>query len=420
MKRFFNGYGFAAALGLLLFAVTLVPYVTAWNAQDSEHDFSGYLHFSEDMDTYAAFVNQAEDGAWLFRTPYDTRINPDEYFNPLWLTLGKIKVLSGLGFPFLLQLLRLAAALLTALGFVFMFEKLTGRRPPGAATALFLFGGGLGWMLIVFVHPYLHAPDIYSELLPFFSVGFVPHAAFSVAMLMFSLGFFFDALKNGGMRAALTSGLILLLLGFTRPYDAAVGLLLMCAVCSVEVIVSVKRMNVLISALAPLISLPSFAYGYWLTNFSGGFSVWSQSNQYPAPALYLMFTALGVVGLCAVAWVLLGLMNLPRLARSERIVFLWLLLAWFVMLSDRLIPWAFRSISSFLLPHFIATVFLVVFLYERPAARTEGSVRRSGSLCGADAAGCGLFHAMENPRGVGATSLLFRSARYVQRSGMDG
>jgi len=380
MNRFLNGYGFAAACGLLLFIVTLIPYAVAWNAVDAEHEFSGYLHFSEDMDTYAAFVNQSEDGAWLFRNPYDTKINPDEYFNPLWLVIGKIKAVTGLHFSMLLQILRLAAALLTALGFVFLFEKLTSRKPPRIATALFLFGGGLGWALVVFVHQYLHAPDIYSELLPFFSVGFVPHAAFALALLMFSLGFFFEALKSGSIKSALISGFILLCLGFTRPYDAAIGLMLMCAVCAVEAVAGKPRVYAIKAALAPALSLPAFVYGYWLTHLSEGFSVWSLSNHYPAPALYLMLTALGIVALPAAAWLIGSLIRLPRLSQIERILLIWLVLAWFVMLSDGIFPWAFRSISSFLLPHFIAAIFTVSFLFER-VRRGRKALYAAAGLC---------------------------------------
>lgn len=356
-----EGWRWPLGLAAGLFVLGGLPYLWGLHNEDAQHLFWGYLHFQEDMDSYAAFVNQAKSGAWLFANPYLVPA-PSVYLNVLWLFLGNLAALGGLSFAVVFQVLRALAALVLALGF-WRLGRAFGLLPRWRVYALLLYllGAGAGWLF--FLKPFEPVPlDIYTELFPFVALLAVPHAALAVGLLLWALSFFPEAAT--ARRSALSAGLLLALLSAFRPYDALLGLGVW-GLWSAWRIVAQRRearqgLATLALGLAP--SLPLLAYQAWTTQASAAFGHWAANNHYPAPPVLALLCALGLL----LPLALLALFLARRELLSARVLgpgaAAWWLLVAFLALFSGLLPFAWRTSASLSAPLVLLTVGLFVRL----------------------------------------------------------
>ncbi len=345
---------------LFAFAVGSLPTLYALGQQDGQHVFRGYLHYPEDMESYAMWMRQAANGAWLFVNPYEFADHPAVYFNSLWLFCGKLMGIFGLSFGTMLQLLRLGGSFVLAAGFFRLTRVLfpdTDNRP---LLGLFLLGSGFGWLFRVLETP-LVSPDVYTELYPFVQTALVPHAALAHGLLLFALEAAVRSERTGDLRPALCSGLLLFLLGTFRAYEPAVGLAVLGAWFAVRfsfrsehrAAVAKRALVCLIPPLIPLV------YTGWLTRFSTGFSVWSRTNVYPPPDVLSMALALGVLLPAGIVFALQTFVLSVRRPDSARppdsrgFPTLWLIVATLLMFGGFL-PFAWRTCAPFTTPFFLA------------------------------------------------------------------
>lgn len=362
-----EGYGWPLALAAGIFALGGLPYLLGVLNEDAQHLFWGYLHFQEDMDSYAAFVHQAKEGAWLFRNPYLSPM-PAAYFNLLWLFLGKLGALFGLSFALLFQLLRALAALALCTGFWRLSEAFGLRaswRP--FALVLYLFGAGAGWIFLL--APFEPVPlDLYTELFPFVQLLAVPHAALAVGLTLHALAYFPKAEESS--RPALYGGLLLALVAAFRPYDALLGLSVW-GLWGLWRIVRERqeaRRHLGTLALGLLPSLPLLAFMAWTTHKSPAFGHWAANNHYPAPPVLALLCALGLL-LPLALWAfsrLLGRVSESRFPLPLA-AGLWLIVS-FAALFSGLLPFAWRTGATLSAPLVLVAVWGLSTLALRRAA----------------------------------------------------
>lgn len=336
------------AWALAVFLAGLIPYLVAYAAQDSAHVFLGTLHFSEDADSYAAFIRQAADGDWLFDNPY---LPPGEhvYFNGLWLALGKLAAL-GLGFGAIWQLLRAAAAAALAFGFDRLARALGLRgvwRHLGLAW--FLFGGGFAF-LTAFVALPVTPVDASNEFYPFLQILAVPHAGLAHGLLLFALALALES-GAGSPRRAWAAGLVLALIATFRPYEALVGAAVLGVWGAWRFAAERNRAPALRLAAWLVPVLPLFAYDAWLTQAAPGFAHWSRTNVYPPAAFPAILLGLGLLAPLSLA----GLWHLWRRHATLSFLVVWLVVAW-GLLESGLLPFAWRTTSALATPHLLAAL----------------------------------------------------------------
>ncbi len=311
--------------------------------------------FPDDHDAYAAFCAQSERGEWLFANPYRKDDNPAVYFNPLWLAMGKFQQVTGLTYPVGFQFLRLIACLWLACAAFAWLKRLSPKSSPlahllGLTLFLTASGGGwlfqLGWLL-------LHAvpPDTHTEMYPFVQAAFVPHAALSHAMLMTAL-LFATSTTHGKHKRNLLAGGLLALLFTIRPYDALVGWLALILVWTITTLTRYfgkKPSDSSQSApsfskpsfLSWLIPVPALGYTFWLTQYSTGFSSWSEGNVYPFPAPGSFAISLGLLWIFAPLGLFFAFRKKRPWQGTNAIVSAWMLVAWILLLVP-VVPWSWR------------------------------------------------------------------------------
>jgi hypothetical protein len=247
-------------LWLLLTAWTGALYARAALQPPPGRTFAGTFHWIDDFYNYASYVQQAEDGAFVFRNRLqEPGLARPEIVNLEWWLVGRVSLALGRR-PFLAY--RLLAAVAT-LALLVAADRWLGRvGVPGshrlAALALVFFGGGFGGLLFELTDlPLRRCLDLSLAAFPFLEVLANPHFLAGTALLAWALWCFATVPAPLGplLGAALGTAL-----GLVRPYDAAL-------------LAGVEGLAVLLTAparewprrLRPVAALaPVLAYNAWL------------------------------------------------------------------------------------------------------------------------------------------------------------
>ena len=276
---------------LLLAGVSGALLVRAAVASPPGTVFVGTLYYVDDFYNYLSYVQQAEDGALVFRNKLASPDLPPALVNLEWLFVGWLSVLLG-GAPLVAYRLLGLAALA---GFVVAVDRwlVRGGLPPPrrlAGLLLVFTGGGLGGLLVATgwiggLRPY----DLAAGLYPFVETVANPHFVVGTALLAAALG----AFAGDRPVLAVVLGNVLAL---ARPYDAA----LLAGVEGLAVLLrwpprEWPRRLVPVAALAPVL-----LYNAWVFLWSPGFRIFS-SPQYASsgPSAVELAIAIGPATLVA-------------------------------------------------------------------------------------------------------------------------
>jgi len=259
--------------------------------------FAGTFHWIDDFYNYASYVQQAEDGAFLFRNklvaPAQSR---SLLVNLEWWLLGRLSLALG-RHPFLAYRL---LALVAGFALVAGVERWLARAglPPShrlPALALVFLGGGLGgWLFELTDLPVGHCGDLTIAIYPFFEILANPHFTAGTALLVWALYAFVAVPAPTG---PLVGALLGTVLGLVRPYDLALlGLVRGVGVGLTETPRRWPR------ALLPLCALlPVVAYDLWVFFGSDQFAAFRSGGGFPRRLEFL--PALGpALVLAGLAW----------------------------------------------------------------------------------------------------------------------
>lgn len=257
--------------------------------------FVGTFYYADDFYNYLSYVQQAEDGALVFRNKLAAPHLPPSLVNLEWLGVGWASVLLG-GRPLVAYRL---VGLLAALAFVALVDRWLARAgmPPGrrlAGLLLVFTGGGAGGLLVATgVLAPRHALDLRAGLFPFVEVLANPHFVAGTVLLLAAL------LAFAGRRPV--AGVLLgSALGLVRPYETAV----LIVVVAVAVLLGRPRRE-WPRRLAPLLGLaPVLAWNAWLFFVSPGFRAFSSARYAAlAPGWWELALAVGPAAFVALVTV---------------------------------------------------------------------------------------------------------------------
>jgi hypothetical protein len=266
-----QGLGAVLLTWALLALVTNAPYVRAALDPPAGRAFAGTFHWVDDFYNYVSFVQQAEEGRFLFRNKLLLEPHKPSLVNLEWWLVGRVSAALG-GRPFLAyRLLGLLASLALLLG-VERWLRRGGLPPSHTFPALFLVGtgGGLGGLLFLYSERGVdRCLDLSVGLYPFLGLLANPHWVLAWALLLWALLEYQAAAGDrwGWLRATLLASA----LGLVRPYD----LVLLVVIHLVSVLIQHPRDA--LRRLLPLAGLiPVGLYNYWVFFESAAFSSYAR------------------------------------------------------------------------------------------------------------------------------------------------
>lgn len=255
--------------------------------------FVGTFYYVDDFYNYLSYVQQAEDGALVFRNKLAPPTLPPALVNLEWLAVGWLATLLG-GAPLVAYRLVGFAALALLVHQVDRWLVRGGLPPPRRLAGLLLVftGGGLGWILVALDGEARALPyDVVAGLFPFVEALANPHFVVGTALLLTALGAF--AADRPGPGALLGS-----ILALARPYDAA----LLAGVVGMATLVRWPPRQ-WPRRLLPVAALgPALLYNAWVFLWSPGFRVFS-SPVYASsgPSLFELAIAIGPAAVVALS-----------------------------------------------------------------------------------------------------------------------
>jgi hypothetical protein len=327
---------FLAIAAVTALTVTCLPYLWAALTAPVGARFGWGVGFLPDTLGNLIFVRQAASGSLLFANTYTAEPHPARFFHPLFLLVGWAQAVTRLAPGLLLQFVRLGGAALFLLGVVAAGRRFYG-DPAGrrALVCLLLTGGGLGFLAPVIPAVTGSADIMGAEMTTFFSLYEQPHFILALALLLWAVLHFLDAIETGSPRSVGLAALCHLLLAAVHPYDIPVTTL-----AAVATAVLARRRPfpwtpLLVFVAAPV---PLLAYDAWLAAFVPVYRDFAAEGLLAAPwpvrdyclgfALLLPLALAGVAGalrardsrwLLPGAWLLAApvLMCLPLPARRK-------------------------------------------------------------------------------------------------------
>jgi hypothetical protein len=281
--------------------------------------FVGTFYYVDDFYNYLSYVQQAEDGALVFRNKLASPSLPPALINLEWLVVGWTAALLG-GSPLVAYRIVGFAALALLVNQVDGWLLRGGLpRPRRLAGLLLVFtGGGLGWVLLVLGDQTRWRPyDVVAGLFPFVEFLANPHFVVGTALLVTAMGAFAaDRPASGALLGNV--------LALTRPYDAV----LLAGVAATTALLRWPPRE-WPRRLLPVAALgPALLYNVWVLIWSPGFRAFS-SPLYAAggPSHLELVMAVGPAALVALTALHLRGNRVEREPRHRLFLALWASLA---------------------------------------------------------------------------------------------
>ena len=200
--------------GLVLAAITGIPYVYGYLAQPHGQVFMGFFYLGDDANTYLAKMRQGWEGAWAWENRYTTESSPAAYLFLFWLFLGHLAAWTHLPLIAVFHLARIAAAFaLTAAAWLCLGHFIQDRSARRFAFFFLTFGLGMGYVIQALGHPVVFGNQTDTldwrmpELTAFYSVLALPHFAWSGVCATLGVVLTLMAVQRGDLRLGALAGL---------------------------------------------------------------------------------------------------------------------------------------------------------------------------------------------------------------------
>lgn len=252
MIRYIQQRKWAVLWAVILFCVTLIPYVMGFAIQGKEWRFSGFVFGVEDGNSYIAKMMNGANGDWLFRTPYTTAPQNGMFAFLPYLLLGKLTSQPGQHEQMiaLFQIFRLLGIILACLAaYDFISIYVTNSHWKRFGVVIMTVGGGLGWLSIFGLKGagYNSLPiDLYSpETFGFLGLFGLPHLAVSRALLAWGWVFFLKPkiLSKNPLAQGALIGSLWLVMGFFQPLSVVTAWAGIGASFIVSVLITILRIR---------------------------------------------------------------------------------------------------------------------------------------------------------------------------------
>lgn len=276
----------------LIIALVLLPHLYGWLTAPQEKQFTNLsLYYTEDTNSYFAWINQAKEGHILFEDMYTTESHQRAFFHPLFLVIGLISKTFSIPIIALWYVGQIIANLFLCFSvylFLNFFIKKRGQRI--LAFVLATTSAGLGWVFgLASVDTWMPEAIIYQ------SMGWPLLFPLAIALMLCIFLLFFKAQALKKLKYIFYAGLLALLLAFVHPYDiatiyAVLGIYTLYLIFQSRTIKEhLLRLSILL-----ILSLPASLYNFYLISKNPVFHQWAQSKTL-SPPLYSYLLGFGIL-----------------------------------------------------------------------------------------------------------------------------
>ena len=226
--------GIAAGVMIL----TVLPYARAVQMAGAGEYFCGFLWGVDEGNVYLAWLRQAAAGRWLLANQYTIAPQNPHFFNIFLILLGRFCALTGLAPIVVFHLARFLGGMFLLGAFYLLVAEITAsRRIRLAALLIAALSSGLGWIVYLQAKMSdlplgawdgLRPMDVaygwqaQPEAVTFLSLLLNPLFVTSMGLLCLVLRYGLRAARTNGLRSAVASGMLLLILGNVHTYDALI------------------------------------------------------------------------------------------------------------------------------------------------------------------------------------------------------
>jgi hypothetical protein len=316
--------------GLVLAAVTALPYLYAYAVQPPGHVFMGFFYLGDDANTYLAKMRQGWEGSWGWQNRYTTESSPVAYLFLFWIVLGHLAALLNLPLIVVFHLARVAAAFaLMAAAWSMIGHFIEDRAARKFAFYFLAVGLGMGYVIQALGHPVIFGNQTDTldwrmpELTAFYSILALPHFAWSGVFAAAGCALTFMAIQRGSVVLGALAGLAWLGQASIHPQ---MPILMGGATAAALIMHPAAPRGWIAAGIAFAIPAPYILYSYLAFVGNPEVQRWTfhSKNALPPESISLLF---------AIApQLLLALTGLPGALRrrSREDIFL---LAWLVLLA---------------------------------------------------------------------------------------
>jgi hypothetical protein len=299
----------ALILAIIVALVTTIPYLAGYAAQGGDWRFSGFIIGVEDGNSYLAKMLSGAAGDWLFRTPYSAAQQKGVIAFLPYILLGKLTSQPAqheqlVAIYQLFRVLGVFLAVLASYDFISIFiEK---RELKMWALTLIVFGGGLGWILVLIGQKgflgSLPLEFISPESFGFLALFGFPHLACSRALLLWGMTAFLKR-ENGFL-----AGVIWLGMGFFQPMVVVIAWTVISAHSLISLMLRLREVQPVLETgknyfkeifLKPvqafLVSAPIIVYTGTAFLTDPYLKGWAEQNQLPSPPAAHYLIAYGLL-----------------------------------------------------------------------------------------------------------------------------
>lgn len=293
---------FPLVIGLVLAAVSLVPYGLAYAMTPQGLHFQGFFFIADDSATYLSKMRQGAGGAWLWTDPYTSEAHQGVFLFAFYLLLGHLAALTHLPLIAAYHLAAVAGAVVLALSVAALAERTLSPEHRRLAVVLALLGSGLGFLVQAAHNPVvlgmpLQALDLHlPELSGWFSILAIPHFAWAAALICLSLVGLLALRERPSWRTLVLTALALNALAAIHPQMVpVVGLLWGGWRLSLLAVGQRPQARSLAAEAAVFVlTVPLLAYSAWILYRDPTISQWASQWRHQAPDPLSLLISLGV------------------------------------------------------------------------------------------------------------------------------
>ena len=304
----------ALAMGLMIFAITLFPYLLAYWLAPAGKTFNGFFYIGDDATTYIAKMREGADGAWGWSDPYISRpVAQPVLLFLFYIVWGKVAALLHISLFAAYHLARLSGAIALVWAVRLLArETLGSARAQAVALVLAMVGSGAGYIAQAAGGPVIlgervEALDLHlPELSGFYSILAIPHFAWAAALMGFCVVALLRLARvstaGAATRPAAWATLAMLALTFVHPQ-----MLFVLAPLAVACVLVMRggRVAWLASAIPFAACAPLLLYFVRILSGDEVVREWSQQWRHQAPGPLGLLLGLGLplaLALVALLW----------------------------------------------------------------------------------------------------------------------
>jgi hypothetical protein len=325
----------------------------------SEQPFSGVLLLRDDLYSYIAKMRVGASGEWLYQNPYAVESHSRAPIYLFYLLLGKMAALgAGSRVPVeqLVVAYHVARAMLGYLLLVVLYPVIglliAERRQRWLAWALAVFGGGLGWLMLLITQeplPFDSAPiDLYvGEAVMYVPLLILPHVLMARAALLAGLLCFVRAVEQNNWRWAAGAGGCWLVATVGVPFDILVAGSIIAGWLTARWTLT-GRIPLPSAGLGLLAGAPGILFALitlWSIAGDPVYAAWNAQNRLPLPHPLHLLSAYGVQTILAVIG---GTASLRSGSTRADLFVGWLIMSPLLWLIP--VPFRLRLIEGFTVP----------------------------------------------------------------------